>query len=327
MDAYSEVDLHTLETYLVDFTLSASRTRIFQQELSIFDKDICKEKPVCFICIQVDKTFKNRLTIQTIEVDPEFQRKGIARTVIKSLKNASVTVKRVAHVESVADEVMTKLLYSEDFCPTDGGYCYIWEPLHWSNWNLDVCQMQTIHQHEREPKYLSTIQDSKLNEAVSKLVHIWKECIPGMDLFTKNARWFVPETNLTKISNELKIPVKELEKYRVDRGCFQMSSMFAAKHTYCFVIHGLAISIGDIEIPLNHACLCTITKGKIFVFDLVRRDPLLMHGVVVRQDFERILVNICKDSYAGYSIIDGLNYLKQNCKDDSELSDVLNSMY
>lgn len=298
----SAVDLQAIHEVFVNFTLSATTTRIFQRELLVFDKDRSENDHVAKITLQVDKTFKRRLTIQQIEVHPEFQRKGIARKIIKCLKTSCVALQRVAHVESVVDNVMTKLLYSEHFYPTDGGFCYIWEPLNVQTWALDTSQFQNhFYMHDK------TIEESAL-----QLVETWKNCIPGMELFSTRSKWFEPETDLKKIAAELGIPEIALKDFRKDKACFGISSFFTEVYPEYYVIEGLAVDPQLGPIALEHACLCSITKGKVYAFDLVRRSQLFMYGVVVRPDMKKRMNDVCKDTWAGYSIIQGLNYIKSD---------------
>lgn len=256
------------------------------------------EEPVVVIDLQVDKTFKRRLTIMRIEVEPTFQRRGLGRACIRALKDASVAVGRSAHAQSVMSPVMEKLLLSEDFYPVDGGYCFAWEPLSIQTWALDTSQ------------FLNHIYvEDKTVDSVIQVVDRWK-CIPGMELFSTRAKWFEPETNLGKIAAELGIPEIALKDFRKDKACFGISSFFTEVYPEYYVIEGLAVDPQLGPIALEHACLCRITKGKVYAFDLVRRSPLFMYGVVVRPDMKRRINDVCKDTWAGYSIIQGLNYIK-----------------
>ena len=254
--------------------------------------------------IQIDKTFKQHLTIQTIEVTQEYQRQGLCRACVKALKIASVKVGRVAHVESVHNEHLATLLLSEDFFPSDDGYCYEWKPLTLQSWIIDTSTFRIL--------YGSRSDASKFKDCVTQLTNIWKESIPGMELFPEHARWFEPETDLEKISCELDIPTVALKDYGVDKGCFGMSSLFADVYKEYYVIEGLAIDPSLGPIALEHACVCRIKKGKIYAFDLVRRNPLLMYGVVVRSDMKTKMNEKCKDTWAGYSVINGFNYIKND---------------
>ena len=147
-------------------------------------------------------------------------------------------------------------------------------------------------------------------KAVDQLSDTWSECILGMDLFQDHATWFKPETDLEKISAELGIPVVALKDYRVAKGCFGMSSFFTEVYTGFHVIEGLAIDSSLGPLALEHACLCKMSEGKLFVFDLVRDNPLFMYGVVVRPVMKKRLNKRCKDTWAGYSLVHGLNYIK-----------------
>jgi GNAT superfamily N-acetyltransferase len=257
---------------------------------------------VVVIDLQVDKTFKRRLTIMQIEVAPSFQRQGLGRACVRALKDASVAVGRAAHVQSVVSQIMVKLLLSEDFYPVDGGHCFAWEPLSVHTWALDTSQFQnSFYMHDK------TIEESAL-----ELVETWKKCIPGMELFSTRAKWFEPETDLKKIAAELGIPEIALKDFRKDKACFGISSFFTEVYPEYYVIEGLAVDPQLGPIALEHACLCRITKGKVYAFDLVRRSQLFMYGVVVRPDMKKRMNDVCKDTWAGYSIIQGLNYIKSD---------------
>lgn len=289
-----KVELDDLADGLTTFVQQGPLKNIWQAVVHVIRKS---NEPVVTLEVQIDKTFKHRLTIQTIEVEPEFQRQGLCRDSVKALKKASVVVNRVAHVESVHNEHMVRLLLSEDFFPSDGGFCYEWKPLTLQSWLIDT-------------SFHNGVDKVEFRDCVTQLTDIWKESIPGMELFAESAKWFQPETDLEKISTELGISVSTLEEYRVDKGCFAMSSLFSEKYTDYYVIEGLAIEPSFGPLALEHACVCGIKKGKIFVFDLVRRNPLFVYGVVVRMDMKRKMNQTCKDTWAGYSVINGLNYVK-----------------
>ena len=149
-------------------------------------------------------------------------------------------------------------------------------------------------------------------KAVDQLSDVWSQAIPGMDLFEEHATWFKPETDLEKISAELGIPVVGLKDFRVDKGCFGMSSFFTEVYPGFHVVEGLAVDPSLGPLALEHACLCKMEKGKLFTFDLVRRNPLFMYGVVVRPVMKKRLNERCKDTWAGYSVVNGLNYIKND---------------
>jgi hypothetical protein len=172
------------------------------------------------------------------------------------------------------------------------------EPLTLRSWLVDVKPDEVP---EVPPEY---------QKAVDQLTDTWSECIPGMDLFRDHATWFKPETDLEKISTELGIPVVALKNFRIDKGCFGMSSFFTEVYSGFYVIEGLAIDSSIGPFALQHACLCKINKGNVYCFDLVRRSPLFMYGVVVRRDMKKRMSEKCKDTWAGYSLVDGLNYIK-----------------
>lgn len=174
------------------------------------------------------------------------------------------------------------------------------EPLTLKSWLIDA--------KSYEVTYIQL--PSEYQEPVDQLSDVWSQAIPGMDLFQVHAKWFMPETDLEKISAELEIPVVALKGFRVDKGCFGMSSFFTEVYPGFHVIEGLAIDPSLGPLALEHACLCRIKEGKLFVFDLVRRSPLFMYGVVVRSVMKKRLNERCKDTWAGYSVVNGLNYIK-----------------
>lgn len=253
--------------------------------------------------VQIDKTFKKHLTIQTIEVHQSFQRQGFCRAAVRALKDASVKVGRVAHVESVYNEHIDALLLSEDFYPSDDGYCYEWKPLTMQSWVVVIPPSFRIH--DKRP-------DVKFQKCVTQMTEIWREAIPGMELFQQHAKWFEPETDLEKISRDLGIPLVALKDFRVPKSCFGMSSFFTEVYKDYYVIEGLAVDPSVGPLALEHACLCRIEKGKVYPFDLVRSSRLFMYGVVVRPVMKRRMSEKCKDTWAGYSVINGLNYIKND---------------
>lgn len=256
--------------------------------------------------VQIDKTYKQHLTIQTIEVLPEHRRQGVCRYCVKALQTASMKAGRVAHVESVHNGHMDTLLLSEDFYPSDDGYCYEWKPLTLQSWTVEMEPSFCLYGGKGRPDV------SKFQDCVVEMTDIWKESIPGMQLFSEHAKWFTPETDLEKISAELGIPLVALKDFRVDKGCFGMSSFFTDVYKDYYVIEGLAVDPSVGTLALEHACLCKIRKGKVYAFDLVRRSPLFMYGVVVRPVMKRRVSEKCKDTWAGYSVINGLNFIKND---------------
>lgn len=295
-----QVDLDTLVDALTKFTQTGPRRNSWQAIVHVEKSG----KPVVMMEVQIDKTYKKHLTIQTIEVHPEYQRQGLCRACVKALKDASVKVGRVAHVEGVLNKHMDTLLLSENFYPSEDGYCYEWKPLTLHSWAVDI-----------SPSFrMRSVNSSNFQACVTQLTDIWKERVPGMEVFPKLAKWFEPETDLEKISAELGIPMVALKDFRVDKGCFGMSSFFTEVYKGYYVIEGLAIDPSLGPLALEHACLCRIQKGKVYAFDLVRRSPLFMYGVVVRPDMKKKMNEVCKDTWAGYSVINGLNYIKNEDK-------------
>lgn len=297
-----ETDVDGLKDVLSTFALRGPLRNTWQAIVHV--KDTRKsENAVVTIEVQIDKTYKHHLTIQAIEVDPEYQRQGLCRACIKALKEASVAVGRVAHVESVLNEHLCNLLLYEDFYPSDDGYCFEWKPLTLQSWVVDTGTFRNHSVGYTQP-------NTEIINCVTQLTQIWKASIPGMELFTDHAKWFEPETDLEKISAELGIPIHALVDFRRDKACFGMSSFFTDVYSGYYVIEGLAVDSKLGPLALEHACLCRIKKGEIFAFDLVRRSHLFIYGVVVRMDMKRKMNKICKDTWAGYSVINGLNYIK-----------------
>lgn len=292
-------DINDLSSTFTQFVGQCRNPRhSWDAQVSVMESD----DHVVVIDLQVDKTFKRRLTIMQIEVAPSFQRQGLGRACVRALKDASVAVGRAAHVQSVVSQIMVKLLLSEDFYPVDGGHCFAWEPLSVHTWALDTSQFQNSFY----------MRDKTIEESALELVETWKKCIPGMELFSTRAKWFEPETDLKKIAAELGIPEIALKDFRKDKACFGISSFFTEVYPEYYVIEGLAVDPQLGPIALEHACLCRITKGKVYAFDLVRRSQLFMYGVVVRPDMKKRMNDVCKDTWAGYSIIQGLNYIKSD---------------
>lgn len=281
------------------FTRKGPVKKIWQAIVLVEDKTKSQD-PIVRIEVQIDRTYKNHLTIQQIEVASEFQRQGWCRACMKALKEASVAVGRVAHVEQVHNEHLVTLLLSEDFYPSDDGYCFEWRPLSLQSWVVNT----------RSFAYYDAYGASEYQDCVKQLVETWTKAIPGMELFSQCAKWFEPETDLKKISEKLDIPIIELEMYRRDKACFGMSSLFTQVHPEYYVIEGLAVEPSLGPLALEHACICKIDKGHVYAFDLVRIKPLFIYGVVVRRDMQKKINENCKDTWAGYSVINGLNYVK-----------------
>lgn len=172
------------------------------------------------------------------------------------------------------------------------------EPLTLRSWL--VVDVKPDEEPEVPPEY---------QKVVYQLSDTWSKMILGMDLFQEHATWFKPETDLKKISDELGIPVVALKDYRVAKQCYGMSSFFTEVYPGFHVIEGIAIE-PPLLFPTDHACLCKMSEGKLFVFDLVRDKPLFMYGVVVRPVMKKRLNERCKDTWAGYSLVNGLNYIK-----------------
>lgn len=299
-----EVELNRLVDALCSFVHKGPPRGLWQAIVHVTEKQLSQEGHIVTIEIQIDKTYQCHLTIQNIEVYQEHRRKGLCRACVQALKKASVKVGRVAHVESVQNVHMHTLLRSEDFYPSDDGYCYEWKPLTLQSWFINTLTFRI--QYNNRP------DASKFTDCVTQLTNIWKESIPGMVLFPEHARWFEPETDLEKISSELGIPTVALKDFRKDKACFGMSSFFTEVYKEYYVIEGLAIDPSLGHIALEHACLCRIKKGEIYAFDLVRKKPLFMYGVVVRPDMKKKMNEKCKDTWAGYSVINGLNYIKND---------------
>lgn len=307
MYAVRKADICHLAGEFKTFATNGPRRNVWSCTFEVFDDTKTTDVPVVVLDLQVDKTPHNCLTIQNIEVNPRFLRQGVARRTTRALKEASVEVGKVAHFQSVMSDELLSLLLSEGFYPTYGGFCYIWKPLDLKTWALDTSQFR----HDLGEEGVC-IRAMNLDSAVSQLVDIWEKAIPGMDLFKERASWFKPETDLKKISAKISVPLSDLEKFRVDKACFAMSSAFAEKYPGIYVVEGLAIDPSLLPIAIEHACLCKVEKGEVYCFDLVRRTDPLMYGVIVRRDMKEKMNAICKETWAGYSVINGLNYVKND---------------
>ena len=298
--------------------LASSNTNdIHKEDLTVKSKDGAS---VLTIRIEVRE---HCLSITNVQMHIEDGAIDTLQHVLQTLKSVCRSKNRTAHVV-VVNEDMVPLLYNEDYYPTPDRISYVWKPISWDNWTVDISSI-----YEKDEQVTKSIADMDLSQdkCVSSLVNIWKEAIPGMHVFASDAKWFIPVTDLTKIAEAIGVTKRKLEKFRQDRACFAMSTMFARKY-HCYVIQGLAITPSLGRIPLDHACLCTIKDGKLFTFDLVRREPLIMYGVIIRPDFKKKLTNICKDTHAGYSVIDGMNYLKQEqCNGDERLDQLLDRLH
>ena len=298
--------------------LASSNTNdIHKEDLTVKSKDGAS---VLTIRIEVRE---HCLSITNVQMHIEDGAIDTLQHVLQTLKSVCRSKNRTAHVV-VVNEDMEPLLYNEDYYPTPDGISYVWKPISWDSWTVDISSI-----YEKDEQVTKSIADMDLSQdkCVASLVNIWKEAIPGMQVFASDAKWFIPVTDLTKIAEAIGVTKRKLEKFRQDRACFAMSTMFARKY-HCYVIQGLAITPSLGRIPLDHACLCTIKDGKLFTFDLVRREPLIMYGVIIRPDFKKKLTNICKDTHAGYSVIDGMNYLKQEqCNGDERLDQLLDRLH
>ena len=310
-----------------------------QRLFAVYDKD----EQVAEVLLQIDKSHLKRLTIQQIGVEQAFQRKGIGRRIVRALKLASVVKFRVAHIQSTLGDEIRALAKSEFFHPSQSGsFDYLWEPptveqsepITWENWALELSWASNCS--SPNTPWTSVGFDSKEVKSVEPMVKsqlsMMKGRIRGLEAFESRARWFKPETNLEKISERLGIPKNTLADYRRDKQCYAVSSAFCDKYgcrntttPFMFVVNGWSVT-PSLPIPLQHACLCAVTeRGELFPFDLVRREPLYLYGVLLRRDFEKALTRV--ETYsrecAAEFVLDGLNYLQRRAREEEELGQVL----
>jgi len=142
----------------------------------------------------------------------------------------------------------------------------------------------------------------------------------GMESFFNNAQWFEVETDLKVIAKRLGYSESFLQSYRCQRQCYNQSYLFSIVNDRYFTIHGWATDIG-LKFPTAHACLCAVLDDGLFVFDLVRDDPLLMFGAPVRRDFMEKIEDI--GSHGGLYAIDTMNYLNQQSRRDNNQDDLV----
>lgn len=307
------IEYHKLHDALL---LASSNDNHIHKDLTVKSKD-----GASLLTVRIEVK-EHCLSITNVQMHLEDGVTDTLQHVLQTLKSVCRSKNRTAHV-IVVNEDMEPLLYNEGLYSTPDGLGYVWKPITWDNWTVDISSI-----YEKDEQVTKSIADMDLShdKCVSPLVNIWKEAIPGMHVFASDAKWFIPVTDLTKIAEAIGVRKRKLEKFRQDRACFAMSTKFARKYN-CYVIQGLAITPSLGRIPLEHACLCTIKDGKLFTFDLVRREPLIMYGVIIRPDFKKKLTNICKDTHAGYSVIDGMNYLKQESNENERLDQLLDRLH
>lgn len=313
------VQLKDLTRTFADAVKDAQKRGLFTRMYAVRDGDGGVQ--VAEVLLQVDKSFQRHLTIQKIGVDHHHQRRGIGREIIRSLKGACVRTSRVAHVQATLGDGIRALLRECFFKPLGQSYDYTWspprtlKPLTWNNWMIDLSWAPFVKKSDT----------SSFDAPVKQMVQLLEVCVRGAEAFSKNAMWFKPETDLRVISQHLGLPFHDLEAYRVAKNCYGSSSTFAKINKRCFVLNGWAVTV-SLPIPLQHACLCAfLDDGEVFVFDLVRDEPLYLYGVALRRDFEQAITAIdtfCERGSAEF-VIDALNFLQGKAVDREELHKVL----
>lgn len=311
------VQLKDLTRTFADAVKDAQRRGLFTRMYAVKEGDT----QVAEVLLQVDKSSRKYLTIQKIGVEHHYQRQGIGREIIRSLKGACVLTSRVAHVQATLGDDIRALLCASFFKPVDRSYDYTWspprtlKPLTWDEWMMDVSWVSIVKKSEI----------ASFDAPVKQMTQLQESWVRGAGAFSRNAMWFKPETDLKVISQRLGLSLDDVKPYRIDKNCYGSSSAFAKIHTRCFVLNGWAVT-ADIPIPLQHACLCAILDdGEVFVFDLVRVEPLYLYGVALRRAFEQATTAIdtfCERGTAEF-VIDALNFLQGKAVDGEELHEVL----
>lgn len=276
---------------------------------------------VARVLLRVDQSFEKYLTARKIEVERRHPPREIQLEIIRSLKAACVRTSRKARVEAMLDDDIGALLQLS-FFERASERDYVWSPppsiperpITWDNWTTDVSWAPLVPNGET----------AAFTERVMQMVDFSQD-VRGARAFARNARWFKPETNLNVISKRLNVSVQSLRKYRVAKRCYGSSSAFARQRENCRVLNGWAATVGTPFI-VEHACLCAILDdGEAFVFDLVRDRPLFLYGVALRRDFEEAITSAetyCRAGEAEF-IIDALNFLQLEARDEEELHEVL----
>ena len=322
IDAENKVKIETLAK---DFENAVAKNPIWSTKYAIIDS-AKHANPIAFVLLQVDKTPRNRLTVQQIMVKGPFRRQGVAKRILNELKKASVRTGRVAHVQSATGDGMEQLLMSNGFSTVEyTPFDYVWEwnakkPLSWDNWHVDLSW--TGHHGVLTEEEVSQVYPGIVDLTKQLSVHA---VFRGMDVFHDNAMWFKPETNLRVISQRLGHSVRMLGRYREARQCFNQSYLYSMVDERCFTIHGWGVDVAS-KFPTGHACLCAVLEDGLFVFDLVRDTPLVLYGVPVRRDFMERIENI--GSHGGLYAVDTMNFLQQrmlahDTEDMNELLDIL----
>ena len=193
------------------------------------------------------------------------------------------------------------------------------KPLTWENWTVTLPGATDI-----------ALTDQKVSEIVGDSINLTKMFADnarrgikrGMENFFKNAQWFEVETDLKIIAKRLGHSERFLQSYMVQKQCYQQSYLFSIADNRCFTIHGWATDI-KLKFPTSHTCLCAVLDDGLFVFDLVRDEPLLMFGAPVRRDFMERIEDI--GSHGGLYAIDTMNYLnhQQSYRDNPDDLDKL----
>lgn len=287
---------------------NAEANKIWSSKFAIIDSSKHAE-PIAAVLLQIDKTFRKRMTIQQIMVKSSFRRQGVAKRILNELKKACVNTGRVAHVQSAIGDGMDELLVSNGFSAVENAHKdYIWEwnankPLSWDNWHVDLswAGQQGVFTEEE----VSRVDPDMVN--LTKTLAGYAK-FHGMDVFHKNAKWYKPETDLSVIAERLGLLSEaSLGRHRKPHQCFNQSYLYSIADKRCFTIHGWGVDLG-MKFPTSHTCLCAVLDDGLFVFDLVRDTPLFLYGVPVRRDFMERIENI--GSHGGLYAIDTMNFLQ-----------------
>lgn len=204
-----------------------------------------------------------------------------------------------------------------DQLPPGGGGGVADHTLTWDNWTVTLPGATDMALTSQ--KVSEIIGDLQINLTNMFADNVRRGIKRGMENFFNNVQWFEVETDLKIIAKRLGHSESFLQSYKCQKQCFQQSYLFSIADNRCFIIHGWATDIKS-KFPTDHACLCAVLDDGLFVFDLVRDDPLLMFGAPVRRDFMERIEDI--GSHGGLYAIDTMNYLKQQSYRDNNPDDL-----
>lgn len=314
LDLEEDLGLHGEEEHVNIETLSknlenaVAANQMSSSKFAVIDSTKHAE-PIASVLLQVDKTPRNRLTIQQIMVKGSFRRQGVAKRILNELKKACVRTGRVAHVQSATGDGMDELLTSNGFSTVESTpFDYVWkwnanEPLSWDNWYVDLSWAGNESVFTEEE--VSRVDHGMVN-FVKTMAGFTK--FYGMEVFHENAKWYKAETDLGIIAERLgRLSEFSLSRYRKAKQCFNQSYLYSISDERCFTIHGWGVDI-ETKFPTAHTCLCAVLDDGLFIFDLVRDTPLFIYGVPVRRDFMEKIEDI--GSHGGLYAIDTMNFLR-----------------